>query len=87
MFLEIITPDEKVFEGEVDSATFPGSDGSFQILNNHAPLISTLGHGELKYKITSKDKKTTETIIDVDGGVVEVLNNRVIVLAEKILAD
>ena len=48
--------------------------------------MSTLGHGELKYKITSKDKKTTETIIDVEGGVVEVLNNRVIVLAEKVLA-
>ena len=87
MFLEIITPDEKVFEGEVDSATFPGSDGSFQVLNDHAPLMSTLGNGELKYKITSKDKKTTETILDVEGGVVEVLNNRVIVLAEKVLAD
>ena len=57
MFLEVVTPTKKVFEGEVDSATFPGSDGSFQILNNHAPLMSTLGHGELKYKITSKDKK------------------------------
>ncbi|MGB3465561.1 MAG: F0F1 ATP synthase subunit epsilon [Cyclobacteriaceae bacterium] len=87
MFLEIITPDKVVFEGEVDSATFPGSDGSFQVLNNHAPMISTLGYGELKYKITSKDKKVTETIIDVDGGVVEILNNRVIVLAERVLAN
>jgi len=87
MFLEIITPDEKVFEGEVQSATFPGSDGSFQVLNNHAPMISTLGNGELKYKVVSKDKKVKETILDVDGGVVEILNNRVIVLAESILGD
>lgn len=86
MFLEIITPDEVVFEGEVNSATFPGSDGSFQVLNNHAPMISTLGYGELKYQVVSKDKKVTETSIDVDGGVVEILNNRVIVLAEKVLA-
>ena len=41
MFLEIVTPDEKVFEGEVISATFPGSDGSFQLLNNHAAMVST----------------------------------------------
>ena len=82
MFLEIVTPDEKVFEGEVVSATFPGSDGSFQVLNDHAPLISTLGRGDLVYKtkITEgKDKdKLKATIIEVDGGVVEVLNNKVV---------
>lgn len=79
MHLEIITPDRKVFSGEVDSATFPGSDGSFQVLNNHAPIISSLAKGELVYKI--KDKST---ILNVDGGVVEVRNNHVIVLAESI---
>ncbi len=91
MFLEIVTPDEKVFEGEVVSATFPGSDGSFQVLNDHAPLISTLGRGDLVYKtkITEgKDKdKLKATILGVDGGVVEVLNNKVVVLAESILGD
>ena len=91
MFLEIVTPDEKVFEGEVVSATFPGSDGSFQVLNDHAPLISTLGRGDLVYKtkITEgKDKdKLKATIIEVDGGVVEVLNNKVVVLAESVLGD
>lgn len=81
MYLEIVTPDEKIFEGEVVSATFPGSHGSFQILNNHAPLISSLGKGDVRY---AEDKKKEE-FITVDGGVVEVLNNKVVVLAEKIV--
>ena len=80
MYLEIVTPDQKIFEGEVESATFPGSHGSFQILNNHAPLISTLGLGDIRYN----EEKKQEQVISVDGGVVEVLNNKVIVLAEKI---
>ena len=86
MFLEIITPDEKFFEGEVDSATFPGSDGSFQVLNNHAPMISTLGTGDIKF-IRMVDKKVKETHVLVEGGIVEVLNNKVSVLAEKILDE
>ncbi len=81
MYLEIVTPDEKVFEGEVVTATFPGNHGSFQILSNHAPLISTLGTGDIRYT----EDKQKEQVITVDGGVVEVLNNRVIVLAEKIV--
>lgn len=79
MYLEIITPDKKVFEGEVESATFPGSDGSFQVLNNHAPIISSLAKGDLIYKTREGAK-----IITVDGGVVEVKNNKVIVLAESV---
>lgn len=79
MYLEIITPDKKVFEGEVESATFPGSDGSFQVLNNHAPIISTLSKGELTYKTKEGAK-----VITVDGGVVEVKNNKAIVLAESV---
>lgn len=86
MFLEIVTPDEKVFEGEVVSATFPGSDGSFQILSNHAPMISTLTKGELKY-VRQINNKAEETLLAVSGGVVEVLNNKVTVLAEKILTE
>lgn len=57
-----------------------GSEGSFQILNNHAPLISALAKGDLTYSI-GKD----ETTIIVEGGVVEVLNNTITVLAEKVL--
>ncbi len=83
MHLEVITPDKKVFEGEVDITTLPGSDGSFQILNNHAPLVSSLGKGRLHYR--TKDGEDVEH--QIDGGVVEVLSNEVIVLAEAILEE
>ncbi|WP_332922857.1 ATP synthase F1 subunit epsilon [Persicobacter psychrovividus] len=79
MYLEIVTPDRKVFEGEVSAATFPGTNGAFQVLSNHAPLISTLAKGPLKYIVNDK-----ESIIIVDGGVVEVLENKIIVLAEAV---
>jgi len=82
MLLEILTPDKKVFEGQVDSATFPGSKGSFQVLNNHAPLISTLDKGKVKYK-----GKNIEDELIIGGGVVEVLHNKVVLLAESILED
>lgn len=81
MYLEIITPDKKVFAGEVNSATFPGTKGSFQVLTNHAPLISTLAKGTVTY-VT---KQGPQTLV-VEGGVVEVLNNKISVLAEKVLA-
>ena len=80
MFLEIITPDEKIFEGEVVQATFPGSDGSFQVLNNHAAMVSVLGKGDIKYQ----QEKQKEVHMLVEGGVVEVINNKVNVLVEKI---
>lgn len=83
MYIEVVTPDEKIYEGEVESATFPGSDGSFQILNNHAPMISTLGKGDMRL-VKIVEKKTEESHYLVEGGVVEVLNNKVTVLAEKI---
>jgi F-type H+-transporting ATPase subunit epsilon len=86
MFIEVITPDEKIFEGEAQSATFPGSDGSFQILNDHAALVSALGKGDMKI-IKIVEKKTEEVHIAIDGGVVEVLNNKVLVLAESILDE
>jgi len=86
MYLEIVTPDEKFFEGEVESATFPGTDGSFQVLNNHAPMISTLGRGDLKFS-KMEEKKLNEVHILVEGGVVEILNNKVSVLAEKIVDE
>jgi F-type H+-transporting ATPase subunit epsilon len=82
MLLEIYTPEQKVFEGQVDSATFPGSKGSFQVLNNHAALISTLDKGKVVYK---NKKEVTEIMIV--GGVVEVMNNKVILLAEEIIEE
>ena len=82
MLLEIYTPDQKVFEGQVDSATFPGVKGSFQVLNNHAPLISTLEKGMVVYKSNNSKQE-----VNIGGGVVEVLNNKVVLLAESILTD
>lgn len=81
MLIDIITPDQTVFSGEAISATFPGTDGSFQILNSHAPLISTLDKGSIVLRTTAGEQNW-----QVDGGVVEVLDNRVTVLAEAISA-
>ena len=81
MYLEVITPERKIFEGEVVSATFPGTSGSFQVLKNHAPLISTCTRGMVKVKTQGEEK----TFI-IDGGVVEVLKNKVVLLAESIIA-
>ncbi|MBP9923629.1 MAG: ATP synthase F1 subunit epsilon, partial [Bacteroidia bacterium] len=76
MHLEIITPDKKVFSGEVSSVSVPGTTGRFEMLNNHAPIISTLLNGKVKVK----DKEGVKTF-DVKGGVVENLNNKIIILA------
>ncbi|WP_242922588.1 ATP synthase F1 subunit epsilon [Pontibacter liquoris] len=81
MYLEIITPDKKVFAGEVEAAQFPGASGSFEVLNGHAPLISTMERGRVRLT-TSKGQE----FFTVDGGVVEVLNNKIIVLAESVIA-
>jgi F-type H+-transporting ATPase subunit epsilon len=80
MFLEILTPEKKIFEGTVSIVTFPGADGSFQVMDNHAPLISLLKEGVVEYK--SKDIKET---IAITGGVVEVLSNKVVLLADGIV--
>ena len=80
MNLEIVTPDSKVYEGVITSVALPGIDGSFQILNNHAPIVSALGTG--KMKVVDAENQTQEYTIS--GGVVEMNNNKVIVLAESI---
>lgn len=79
MHLEIITPDKTIYDGEVESATFPGSKGSFQVLKNHAALISSLEKGKVVYKANGSDQE-----ILVNGGIVEVLNNHIILLAESV---
>ncbi len=78
MKLEIITPDETIFAGEVELVQLPGLDGSFEILNNHAPLVSVLKKGQIKIKTQEKP----EEFFDVKGGVIEVLKNKVLILAE-----
>lgn len=78
MKLEIITPDKKLFEGDVKSAVFPGSEGSFGVMNNHAPMIATLKVGNIELVEENNSKQS----FAVKGGVVEVFKNKVIVLAE-----
>ncbi|MFT5886213.1 MAG: F-type H+-transporting ATPase subunit epsilon [Arcticibacterium sp.] len=80
MILEIITPDKNVFEGEVAMVTLPGKNGEFQLLNDHAPLVSTLAKGNLTY-----EQNGSKNSFLVDGGVIEVVNNKVLVLAEAVL--
>ena len=79
MHLTIITPDKKIFEGEVTKVKFPGTGGPFQVLKNHAPLISTLEKGAILYS----DKQGTHTVA-MEGGIVEVLDNKMVVLLKKI---
>lgn len=78
MTVEIITPETTLFEGEASFVYLPGSDGGLGILNNHAPLISSLKKGTVRVK----DNSGKEVKFDVKGGTVEVFNNKVIVLAE-----
>ncbi len=77
MHLDIITPEKNVYSGEVEMVNLPGSDGSFGILKDHAPLVSTLKAGEIKVVENGSEK-----LFSVNGGVVEVNNNKIIVLAE-----
>ena len=81
MHLEILTPEKKIFDGEVTIVTFPGANGSFQVMDNHAPLISLLNVGTVEYK--GKDGTNR---VSISGGVVEVLKNKVIVLATGVAA-
>lgn len=76
MKLQIITPDKELFSGEVNSIVIPGIDGLIGILNNHAPMVSALKDGKIKVGLEKEEK-----FFEVNGGVVEVLKNNVIILA------
>jgi len=78
MKIEILTPDQTVFSGEATLVQLPGIDGSFEILKNHAPLISALGSGKIKVQ----DENKQNQFFEIKGGVVEVLKNKILVLAE-----
>lgn len=80
MFLEIITPDKKIYEGEIQRVRLPGSKGLFEILKNHAPIISTLEKGTIRVI----DEKGSQLNFEVNGGIVENKDNTVIVLLESI---
>ncbi len=78
MLIEIISPETTIFSGEVRRAKFPGKDGSFEVLNNHAPIVAVLKKG----KIRLIDMQNQTTFYEVNGGVVEMQKNKIIVLAE-----
>jgi F-type H+-transporting ATPase subunit epsilon len=91
MQLEIVSPEAQLFSGEVMSLTVPGASGSFQILNNHAPIVSTLAKGRVKIQgeITldevNKSKFTQEggnTYLDIQSGAIELNDNKVILLTD-----
>ncbi len=82
LYLEIITPAKIVFKGNIESITIPGVEGSFQVLKNHAPLISIFEVGIVKIKVDTNNTKYFST----GGGTVEVLNNNVLVLADSLEA-
>ena len=96
MYLEIITPEYALFEGEVSAVTFPGATGSFQVLKDHAPIISMLAPGRIKIRladgaqaldgasgrIVSDTKDSRAYFIELKKGVVEMRNNNIIVLVD-----
>ncbi len=77
MKLEIITPDKEIYTGEASLVQFPGIDGLFEVLENHAPLIAALKTGKIKMENQGQTQ-----YFDINGGIVEVLQNKVLVLAE-----
>jgi F-type H+-transporting ATPase subunit epsilon len=80
MYLEILTPDKRIFQGEVKLVQLPGTKGNFEILKNHAPIISTLDKGTIR--IVEEHGK--ELLFNVDGGVIENKENKIVVLVESV---
>ena len=75
MDVQIITPDKFLYQGQADLITVPGTSGSIGILNHHASLVSSLKKGEIKIVLNEK-----EEFFKIEGGVIEVSQNKVIVL-------
>ena len=78
MNLEIVTPDETLFKGKVNLIQVPGSKGQFQVLQYHAPIISTLAKGKIKVE----ESAGSPQYFDIEGGVIEVQRNKAIILVE-----
>lgn len=76
MQVDILTPDKVLFSGEATSVKLPGSLGQFEVLNNHAPLVSSLNAGNIRVRSAEGDQ-----IFAIKGGVVEVTKNKIVVLA------
>jgi F-type H+-transporting ATPase subunit epsilon len=80
LFLEIVTPAKSAFKGEINSITVPGTKGSFQILVNHAPIVSSLEVGHIKVELADNSEQHYAT----GGGTIEVNNNKILLLADSI---
>jgi F-type H+-transporting ATPase subunit epsilon len=92
MYLEIVTPEASIVSGEVESVTVPGVEGPFQMLNKHAAIVSLLNAGKVKFqgyptiaegfehRFTEED--TGKWVLEINGGTVECVNNKIIVLAD-----
>jgi len=83
MKIEILTPDQKIYEGDIKSLRVPGSKGSFQVLKDHAPIVSTLDAG----MVAIVDQSGNEVKYEITGGVIEVKMNKIILLAESVLGE
>jgi F-type H+-transporting ATPase subunit epsilon len=81
MKIEIITPDRKVYEGDIKSIRVPGKKGSFQVLKDHAPIISTLEKGP----VIIVDQSNNEIRYEIQEGVIEVKQNKIILLSESVI--
>ena len=89
MFLEIVSPEITLFTGDVTSVHVPGSEGSFQILNNHAPIVSTLKKGSITLKGSFVENQenlnihsNSEASLDIQSGVIEMKKNKLIILVD-----
>ena len=92
MYIDIVSPETTLFSGEIQSITVPGTKGSFQILNQHAPIVSTLTKGKVKIQgeLNLSEEVGEKIVLENDGhyyfpinsGVIEMRNNKIALLAE-----
>ena len=99
MQITVLTPDREVFQGSIASVKVPGALGEFMVLNNHAPIVSSLtpgrveivaGPGEYRFYADGSNEQRTETqsgrkfVFTIDGGFIEVLNNKISLLVQGV---
>ncbi len=92
MFLEIVTPEASIFQGEVDTVTVPGVVGEFQILNNHAPIVSLLQEGKVRingnftldeaYESQFSNGDNGSKVLQINSGTIEMSDNKIIILVD-----
>ncbi len=92
MFLEIVTPEASIFQGDVESVIVPGVVGEFQILNNHAPIVSLLKEGKVRirgnftideaYENKFSNAENSTKVLDINSGTIEMNDNKIIILVD-----